>query len=170
MLHSLDVEKIGEKLCPRCKKTLPLDKFYKSKQTANGYRSWCKKCIKISGEKHRKKNLKKNRKYQKNYYQNNREHKLKKEALRRKDNPDILKNTFLKSRYGITLEQYNKMCKAQNYKCLICKKKKTLVVDHCHKTKKVRGLLCGTCNRRLGVIEKNIKLLKPMLEYIKIRI
>lgn len=32
---------------------------------------------------------------------------------------------------------------------------KTPHIDHCHETKKVRGLLCGRCNYLLGVAQDN---------------
>jgi len=57
-------------------------------------------------------------------------------------------------------EEYDEMDKRQKGKCAICDIKpgplhRGLGVDHCHKTRKIRGLLCGNCNRRvLGPVEK----------------
>lgn len=84
------------------------------------------------------------------------------------------KHYNLKSKYGITLEEYDEMLKAQNDVCAICKNKKrmlltskgTLYVDHNHTTGKVRGLLCGSCNSALGYVEDNIDIMKSMIEYI----
>jgi len=45
--------------------------------------------------------------------------------------------------------------------------KKALCVDHCHETKKVRGLLCDKCNRGLGLFCDNENLLISALNYIK---
>ena len=64
----------------------------------------------------------------------------------------------LKNRYGITVDDYNKMLKEQNCCCDICGRHKLefktrLAVDHCHKTGKIRGLLCYRCNTNLGIIE-----------------
>lgn len=56
----------------------------------------------------------------------------------------------LRSKYGITLEQYVAMEKAQGGVCKICghpPKTRRLDVDHCHKSKRVRGLACFQCNR-----------------------
>ncbi len=58
--------------------------------------------------------------------------------------------------YGITLAQYDEMLTRQGGTCAICKKPpkvKRLHVDHCHSTGRVRGLLCGSCNGRLGWLE-----------------
>lgn len=61
----------------------------------------------------------------------------------------------LKVKYGITVEQYDRMLKMQRGKCAICSRvpaKLRLSVDHDHKTGRVRGLLCWTCNKyRVGM-------------------
>jgi len=62
-------------------------------------------------------------------------------------------------KYGITLEDYNKLYSNQNGCCSICHRpqfelEKTLSVDHDHITGKVRGLLCNGCNGRLAWFEK----------------
>ncbi len=65
-------------------------------------------------------------------------------------------NAQLMSRYGITLDEYNRLLAAQNHCCAICGKpesdykRKNLSVDHCHDTGKVRGLLCNQCNMGIG--------------------
>jgi len=75
----------------------------------------------------------------------------------------------LKRLYGLTLEEYNTKLKKQKSVCLICEKKdrKTLSVDHNHKTKKVRGLLCQKCNTGIGMFQDNIKLLKQAIKYLR---
>ena len=60
----------------------------------------------------------------------------------------------LRRKYGITVEQYDQMMAEQENRCAMCHQEaKQLVVDHCHRTGEVRALLCGPCNRRLGVYE-----------------
>ena len=66
-------------------------------------------------------------------------------------NYDKKRNQYLLRKYGITIEQYEKALKLQNYVCAICHKPpktRRLAVDHCHKTKRVRGLLDMFCNHR----------------------
>jgi hypothetical protein len=75
------------------------------------------------------------------------------------NNPDKVKNKILQYRYGITLNDYNRMFAEQKGCCKICnihasELKVPLQVDHSHITGVVRGLLCGLCNSRLG--ESNI--------------
>jgi hypothetical protein len=59
-------------------------------------------------------------------------------------------------RFGITVEEFESMAKAQGYRCLICRRRKRrLAIDHDHKTGKVRGLLCTPCNTALACVEEN---------------
>jgi len=51
--------------------------------------------------------------------------------------------------------------------CAICKKETNLVVDHDHKTGKVRDMLCNHCNRGLGHFMDDPILLKAAAEYLK---
>ena len=79
----------------------------------------------------------------------------------------------LKKRYGISVEQYEQMLINQNYRCKICgstdpgHKKKHFSVDHCHRTKKVRGLLCTSCNLALGYLKDDVTLLKSCIDYFQ---
>jgi recombination endonuclease VII len=63
---------------------------------------------------------------------------------------------YLKYRYGLSKEDYERMLDEQGGVCAICGSapdKQRLSVDHNHGTGKVRGLLCHKCNLALGVIE-----------------
>lgn len=85
---------------------------------------------------------------------NNKEKDKKSKAVYRNNNKDKKRNWEFKKRYGITLEDYNQMLDTQNGVCAICgkpPKKNRLAVDHNHITGKVRGLLCATCNKVLGL-------------------
>lgn len=83
------------------------------------------------------------------------------------------KNYALKYTYGISLVEYEEMLLKQNNKCAICKVDKSefskrLCVDHCHKTGKIRGLLCNNCNTILGFYETRLEQIKIQLEeYLK---
>ena len=86
------------------------------------------------------------------------------------------KNAILK-KYGITLDEYDNMLKAQQNRCAICEKEfelnrskensnKLPCVDHCHQTNKVRGLLCRMCNVCLGYIESGF--VDKAKEYLRV--
>ena len=83
------------------------------------------------------------------------------------------KNTrryVMKTKYGITPDDYQQMLESQDYSCLICggeEVDRTLAVDHCHDTGVVRGLLCGPCNRGLGLFKDNPLLLESAAEYLR---
>jgi hypothetical protein len=76
----------------------------------------------------------------------------------------------LKRNYGISVESFNEMVEKQNGKCLICGNTNgtmRLCVDHCHKTGKIRGLLCGKCNNGLGCFNDDINKMQLAIEYIR---
>ena len=86
--------------------------------------------------------------------------------------PHSLKRTVLKRRYGITLEYYNELLEKQDYVCAICGRtaagnKTSLFVDHCHKTGKVRGLLCLDCNTSLGRFNDDPNLFRKAIKYLE---
>jgi len=86
---------------------------------------------------------------------------------------------YLMRTYGITLADYEELLKKQDHKCAVCgsegfslAKHKTretvkLVVDHCHDTKKVRGLLCHNCNRALGLMQDSTDNLQSAIQYLE---
>ena len=78
----------------------------------------------------------------------------------------------LKSRYGITLDDYHSMLQEQNYCCAICNEhvdtmRRRLSVDHDHKTGYVRKLLCDHCNTALGLLKESEEIIVSMLSYLK---
>jgi len=77
---------------------------------------------------------------------------------------------FLKWKYGLTLTEILKQKEKQQNLCAICKKemKSSLdcCVDHCHTTKKFRGLLCRKCNIGLGMFGDKLELIEKAKEYL----
>lgn len=79
-------------------------------------------------------------------------------------------------KFGITLEDYDKMLDEQKGICAICKKPESVItkyglvrrlaVDHNHKTGKVRALLCTKCNAYVGMFE-NEQHVGKVKEYLK---
>ena len=136
------------KRCIGCGEEKPITDF-----SPNGkyVRSRCKLC---------------NAEYARNWNKTNHERAL--ETKRRRDLPRT---------YGITYEGYEQMLAAQGGVCAICGKdepnehgrtgkKFRLAVDHCHDTGVVRGLLCQTCNRALGLLRDDPALLRKAMEYL----
>lgn len=77
------------------------------------------------------------------------------------------KLSTLKYEYGISSEAYRALVEAQDGKCKICDRERKLVVDHCHSSGKVRGLLCYSCNTSLGQFNDDPKLLIKAITYLK---
>jgi hypothetical protein len=57
-------------------------------------------------------------------------------------------------RYGISVRDWERLFLQQNGLCAICQERPATVVDHCHVTKRVRGLLCHGCNHRLVSLDR----------------
>jgi|SRR5712671_2041930 len=79
--------------------------------------------------------------------------------IRRNRTPEARHDQHLRSRYGITREDFLRILKDQGEMCLICETKtsggRNWHMDHCHKTGKLRSILCNSCNPHLGWYEKN---------------
>lgn len=74
-------------------------------------------------------------------------------------------------KYGITIEEYNRLFEEQKGCCSICGTHQTelakgLAVDHCHNTSKVRGLLCIHCNLLLGYAKDRLDILSSAIRYL----
>ena len=173
-------EVTGSKICPACKIEKPFTEFYKNKGGKDGLRSWCKDCTNKNNEEYYLKNKERidnrqkeyrsrpeikarNAKYKKEYYQRP---EVKKKSVKRH------RETGLLRKYGITFEQKQTMTKSQNGKCAICGCKlnndASTHVDHDHETKKIRGILCGQCNRGLGCFKDNVRFLLSAVAYLEI--
>ena len=59
------------------------------------------------------------------------------------------------------------MAQEQNNVCLICKQEKKLVVDHCHDTGTVRGLLCSECNTSIGLLKETPQYFVNAIQYLE---
>ena len=135
------------KTCTKCGNTKSKSEFYLHKHTKDKLASLCKQCYKEN---------------EINWRLNNPE--AYKESCRRRN---------LKKKFGITLEEYEKLYKQQNGKCACCLKDKSnsgidgLVVDHCHASGKVRELLCSCCNTALGLLKEDESIIKNLLQYVR---
>ena len=78
----------------------------------------------------------------------------------------------LRYSYGLTVEAYDALLQQQKGQCALCGTSESgtrsgvLVVDHDHKTGRVRGLLCKKCNSALGYLRHNVSVLSKAIEYL----
>lgn len=115
-------------------------------------------------------------KYSKAYYQANRQKAIDNSIKWTALNRDKTLHNQLMRKYKITLDQYNEMLVLQNHVCAICRGPEVkvnkfgnliaLAVDHCHKTGKIRGLLCSNCNKGLGFFKDIIYNLYNAIAYL----
>jgi hypothetical protein len=115
-------EAVIYKVCSRCREEKALDEFGIDRSTSDSRHSQCRKC---------------------------------KNARRRlRRTAEVNRKDLLWQRYRLTIDDYNKMFEKQEGRCAICKRQRPylLLVDHCHKTHRVRGLLCKICNTFLAYI------------------
>lgn len=155
------------KICCKCKHNKPLEDFARDKNNRDGRTYDCKKCRSIIYKKWMLDNPKKHKEtqdryapYRKEYYQQP-EQKLK------------YRKRFIERKYGISYEEYEKMVDLQRNVCYVCnrpepdKRNAHLAIDHCHKTGKIRKLLCSRCNKIVGGLEENEDLAEKIKQYIK---
>ena len=140
------------KVCTVCKKEKSLDDFYNLKASKDG-KSWrCKKCDSQTTMNSRKKKYEQNKEYHRTL------------------------NRLYK--YNLTKEGFQSLLDSQQGLCACCHQpltqdfgrnhdKRKLVVDHCHKTGEVRGLLCTMCNKGIGLLGDNAKSVLAAYEYLK---
>ncbi len=89
-----------------------------------------------------------------------------------KRNQTLKRDNELQKKFGINLPTFEKILEEQNRVCYICEQENnnsggSLAVDHNHKTGQVRGLLCGNCNRALGLLQDSPDLLRKALTYLE---
>ena len=132
-----------KKKCSMCGVIKMRSNFYKDKNRVDSMSNYCKECT-----------LKRNKKWREsNEYANS------ESALW----------TRRKLFYGITKDEFYEILEKQDNKCAICCTAidKSGHVDHCHKTKKIRGILCASCNKGLGMFKDSLINLSNAIEYLK---
>lgn len=151
--------------CKKCNLTKSSSCFTPDKRTTTGYYPWCRDCKHAYQRDWRRKNM--NAKRKKAKAESDKKNYKKHHA----DIREKQRNSRLVIRYGITVEDYEEMLVQQGGVCAMCKNPpngpKRMHVDHCHVTGKVRGILCGVCNKKLGVLE-NQDWVKRAFDYLGI--
>jgi hypothetical protein len=172
------------KLCTKCGVKKNKEEFANDCRKDDGLNTWCRECCAIANKKRYDANPEKYKKRQREYNKTHKEYI--RESNRKyyeknaaeciaysrkwyKNNKEKAKDTNLKYTYGISLEDYNKILRAQNYVCAICgnpRGAKNLFVEHCHSTGEVRGLVCHSCNYALGYLHDDVTRARKLLEYL----
>lgn len=134
--------------CKTCCEEKNISEFYK---TPSGHRHTCKKCL------------------------------TQRTVHYQRENPEIQRWKQIKHRYGMTKEQYLTMLVEQGYKCPVCgtglhieaikrtgkRPPNQAVIDHCHSSGHVRGILCHNCNVAIGHFKDDVEIIKNAIQYLE---
>lgn len=176
------------KTCPGCHLPLPIEVFgliKKRGQMKPGSR--CPECKKAQVKADYAKNREKRRATNREQYKKHKEkrqiyaktYQLENRSAIQEQRKSVRNKSTLQSwkrrlkLKGLTPEDYDRMLFEQGGVCRICKspspssrKVDSWSVDHCHKTGRVRGLLCNRCNIGIGIFNDDIEILKACIEYL----
>jgi len=144
------------KTCNRCKQKKSKKDFFINSKRSDGLQTYCKPChLEYGRERYANPEAFQRRKMKSDIYKERR-----KKSSRK---------WYLKSNYGITEEKYLELLNYENGKCWICKNSYDyfLHVDHDHTTGKIRGLLCGKCNRGIGLFDDNKNIVRSAADYLE---
>lgn len=160
------------KRCSKCGLVQPLENYYAATGTVDGLRGDCKACFKERAAARYRTNPEPAKERAKAWARANPERVAERGRLYRLSGRKARndRRSHLKRKFGLTPEQYDAMLQAQGGRCAICRRRPTngisLHVDHEHRTKRVRGLLCFRCNNALGDFGDRADFLVNALDYL----
>ena len=161
------------KSCSKCGETKPLSEFHRASANRDGHRNECKPCW---------------RKLQQAWYQRNREYALARTQRWRDANPEKYeewrrrnreenrprlseanRRGHLRRKYGLSVEEYDFIRVVQGDLCAICGEEEIpgLHIDHHHQSGLIRGLLCGKCNKAIGLLKEDPALFDAASSYLQ---
>jgi hypothetical protein len=148
------------KQCNQCFDFKPLAEFRKDSQTRDGLSYACRPCLRVSDREK---------------YNRNPELGRARVAAYKKRHPARRYERDLRQKYGLSPDGYEALVASQGGHCAICpitpaengRNKGRLCVDHDHSTGVVRGLLCDTHNRAIGLLNDDPEMLEKAIRYLK---
>ena len=156
------------KRCAKCKEEKPHSEFPPSKTNKSGLFSYCAACNRKHANEWRRKYPERERESKRATYEKHKERRKAESRARYVNNKEAFNNSRWKSLYGISRDEAKALLVQQGGVCKLCGEiPKKPCVDHCHNTKKVRGVLCNHCNLAIGHARENIELLNRMITYIQ---
>ena len=159
------------KTCWKCGTFKLFEEFHKATGMKDGHRGECKECSRAD---------------RRRWYEQNRDKAIANVQRWREENPEKYlawrkrywaennerrrrssRQGHLRRKYGLSIEVYEFLCVAQGHRCAICGEEvEKLHVDHEHGTDFVRGLLCGKCNKAIGLLNDDPGLLSSAASYL----
>lgn len=93
------------------------------------------------------------------------------DLIGREKHKETAKERRLIKEYGMDFAARKAMAESQEFKCPICTEEftdtRTMHIDHCHNSGKVRGLLCALCNQAIGLLKENPEAIRRAAEYVE---
>lgn len=148
------------KICSKCDQDKPISDFHFRKISDNSRFGYCKPCRLAKDAGYRRSNPVLI-------------HRINRKSAKKCVTPERVRNRNLKNRFGLSIDDYNRMLQQQNNCCAICQtttprgRFNSFCIDHDHKTGRVRGLLCFKCNLGLGNFNDQTELLLKAKDYLE---
>ena len=170
-----------QKACTKCDETKSVEMFGWNKTRKSGLQGWCKSCTAVGDKMRREKNVARTTiqiPAEKHCYAcgvtKSSEHfyKCRSQATGLIPFCKPCQAGVVRLRlYGLSTDDYGRMLEKQNNQCAICAcdfgtVEKGACVDHCHTTGKVRALLCGGCNKAIGLLKEDVATVRAAAAYL----
>lgn len=151
---------ISAKFCRDCNVNKDVSEYHRHRATKDRLQVICKACMAIRNKAWKARNPQKLAEYERN---------------RPRKPAHIRRDEQLRREYGISQIEYDQLVDRQCGRCAICQetptptngKRVALVVDHCHETGRIRGLLCTNCNVAIGHMKDDVGRLRAAISYLE---
>jgi hypothetical protein len=166
-------EKAPPKACRKCGVVKPLSEFYQQRGMKDGHRHNCMSCHKQGSKDWYSRNREDWIQHVAQWKRTNRDRVNASNRRRRVERGDELKRKeragHLRRKYGLKLSHFDMLVTAQLGMCAICHRieMERLHVDHDHASGRVRGLLCGKCNKAIGLLGDDPRLVLSAETYLR---
>ncbi|MET7652359.1 endonuclease VII domain-containing protein [Streptomyces sp. NPDC005486] len=178
------VEGSQVRACSRCKEYLPRTAFASNRSMSDGLQAYCRKC---SAEYYRQRQEVKGKKVREKVavlpghkrcpqcgevkphaqWERNKSSSDGWSSYRRPCRAERNRISYFKRKYGLTPTELDALIAAQHGVCSICLAASAEHVDHCHKTGRVRGVLCFSCNAALGQFKDRPDAIRRAAAYVE---
>ncbi|MFF7563466.1 endonuclease VII domain-containing protein [Streptomyces pseudovenezuelae] len=178
------VEESASRRCSKCKQYLPTTAFASNKAMADGLQAYCREC---SAEYYRQRQEAKGKKVREKVsvpaghkrcpqcgdvkphgeWERNKSSSDGWASYCRTCRAERNRASYFMRKYGITEARRDEMVASQMGLCVICLKAPAVHVDHCHKTGRVRGVLCFNCNSGLGLLGDDPEAMYRAADYLE---
>ena len=161
------------KRCKKCGEWKPLDDFYKASGTADGHRNDCRPCNLAAKHERYTANPEPYKARTRQWQQENAERYAENQRRFKESGRKAVasRKSHLKRKYGMTLEDYDRLLEQQGGGCAVCgrppREDISLHVDHDHDTGHIRGILCFRCNNGIGDFGHDLALLEAAAAYLR---